>query len=150
MVRRTPRAAQASAVAAWDAGERAESQQPLEPGHGLVAQAHFGLGRVYHELFSQILLVLPQERITPDLVDKGQLFERAEQSYIDAADCYYEAWKCEGEASASIGFKLAFNYLKAKKYVETVDVCNKVLDMYPDYPKIRKEILEKAYVGFRP
>ncbi|KAG6949861.1 hypothetical protein JG688_00014456, partial [Phytophthora aleatoria] len=79
----------------------------------------------------------------------GLVMEK-EQSYIDAAECYQEAWTCEGEASAGIGFKLAFNYLKAKKLVLAVDVCNKVLDQYPDYPKIRKEILEKAYAGFRP
>lgn len=79
----------------------------------------------------------------------GLIMEK-EQSYIDAAECYQEAWSCEGEASATIGYKLAFNYLKAKKFVATVDVCHKVLDMYPDYPKIRKEILEKAYAGFRP
>ncbi|ETP17102.1 hypothetical protein F441_08448 [Phytophthora nicotianae CJ01A1] len=79
----------------------------------------------------------------------GLVMEK-EQSYIDAAECYQEAWTCEGEASAAIGFKLAFNYLKAKKLVLAVDVCNKVLDQYPDYPKIRKEILEKAYAGFRP
>ncbi|KAL4164369.1 hypothetical protein KRP22_004235 [Phytophthora ramorum] len=79
----------------------------------------------------------------------GLVMEK-EQSYIDAAECYQEAWTCEGEASAAIGFKLAFNYLKAKKLVLAVDVCHKVLDQYPDYPKIRKEILEKAYAGFRP
>ncbi|KAJ0406797.1 hypothetical protein ATCC90586_000850 [Pythium insidiosum] len=79
----------------------------------------------------------------------GLIMEK-EQSYIDAAECYQEAWTCEGEASASIGFKLAFNFLKAKKFVLAVDVCHKVLDQYPDYPKIRKEILEKAYAGFRP
>jgi len=79
----------------------------------------------------------------------GLVMEK-EQSYIDAAECYQEAWTCEGEASAAIGFKLAFNYLKAKKLVSAVDVCHKVLDQYPDYPKIRKEILEKAYAGFRP
>ncbi|KAG3135146.1 Tetratricopeptide repeat protein [Phytophthora idaei] len=79
----------------------------------------------------------------------GLVMEK-EQSYIDAAECYQEAWTCEGEASAGIGFKLAFNYLKAKKLVLAVDVCNKVLDQYPDYPKIRKEILEKACAGFRP
>ncbi|KAL0591594.1 hypothetical protein ABG067_001192 [Albugo candida] len=79
----------------------------------------------------------------------GHIMEK-EQSYIDAADCYDEAWACEGEASATTGFKLAFNYLKAKKYVASVDICHKVLNLYPDYPKIRKEILEKAYAGFRP
>ncbi|KAF1327944.1 Tetratricopeptide repeat protein 21b, partial [Globisporangium splendens] len=79
----------------------------------------------------------------------GLIMEK-EQSYINAPECYQEAWSCEGEASTTIGFKLAFNYLMAKKFVATVDVCHKVLDMYPEYLKIRKEILEKAYAGFRP
>ncbi|OQR92577.1 hypothetical protein ACHHYP_03510 [Achlya hypogyna] len=79
----------------------------------------------------------------------GLIMEK-EQSYQDAADCYNEAWKCGGEASAPIGFKLAFNYLKAKRYVEAIDVSQKVLDKFPDYPKIRKEIREKAQAGLRP
>ncbi|KDO33302.1 hypothetical protein SPRG_02111 [Saprolegnia parasitica CBS 223.65] len=79
----------------------------------------------------------------------GLIMEK-EQSYQDAADCYGEAWKCGGEASAPIGFKLAFNYLKAKRYVEAIDVSQKVLDKFPDYPKIRKEIREKAQAGLRP
>ncbi|CAK4097343.1 unnamed protein product [Aphanomyces euteiches] len=79
----------------------------------------------------------------------GLIMEK-EQSYQDASDCYHEAWKCGGEASAPIGFKLAFNYLKAKRYVEAIDVSQKVLDKFPDYPKIRKEIREKAQAGLRP
>lgn len=73
-----------------------------------------------------------------------------EQSYQDAAESYEQSWKCEGMASATIGFKLAFNYLKAKRYIETIDVCNKVLSMYPAYPKIKEEILHKAYAAIRP
>ena len=42
------------------------------------------------------------------------------------------------------GYKLAFNYLKARRYVDTIDVCHKVLQNNPSYPKIRKDILEKA------
>ncbi|KAJ3123687.1 Tetratricopeptide repeat protein 21B [Physocladia obscura] len=73
----------------------------------------------------------------------GYIMEK-EASYKDAADSYNQAWKLERESNASIGFKLAFNHLKAKKYVEAVEICQKVLKMYPDYPKIRKEILDKA------
>ena len=40
-----------------------------------------------------------------------------EQSYADAADAYERAWHFSSEASASVGFKLGFNYLKAKRYV---------------------------------
>ncbi|PNW81978.1 hypothetical protein CHLRE_06g268800v5 [Chlamydomonas reinhardtii] len=79
----------------------------------------------------------------------GQIMER-EQAYKDAADHYENAWKHENQASAQVGFKLAFNYLKARRYVEAVDVCHKVIKAFPDYPKIRKEILEKARMGLKP
>eukprot|EP00899_Mesostigma_viride_P018008 jgi/Mesvir1/26208/Mv02392-RA.1 len=79
----------------------------------------------------------------------GQIMER-EQSYKDASDHYEKAWKFENEASPSVGYKLAFNYLKAKRYVEAIDVCNKVLAAYPKYPKIKKDILDKARQSLRP
>ena len=48
-----------------------------------------------------------------------------------------------------VGYKLAFNYLKARRYVDTIDVCQKVLQNNPSYPKIRKDILEKARQSLR-
>ena len=44
----------------------------------------------------------------------GLVMEK-EQSYADAADAYERAWHFESERSASVGFKLGFNYLKAKR-----------------------------------
>lgn len=79
----------------------------------------------------------------------GLIMER-EASFGDASDNYERAWTYMNEASASIGYKLAFNYLKARRYVEAIDVVHKVLKMYPDYPKIRKEILDKARGFLRP
>lgn len=49
-----------------------------------------------------------------------------------------------------MGYRLAFNYLKAKRFVEAIDVCKKVLQDHPTYPKIQKEILEKARMSIRP
>ncbi len=49
-----------------------------------------------------------------------------EQSYKDAADHYELAWRHEACSSAGVGYKLAFNYLKAKRFVEAIDVCHKV------------------------
>ena len=57
---------------------------------------------------------------------------------------------CENELSPVIGFKLAFNYLKAKKYVDAINVCHKVLKQFPDYPRMRKDILDKARANLRP
>jgi len=79
----------------------------------------------------------------------GQIMEK-EQSFIDASNHYENAWKYENETSPSVGYKLAFNYMKAKRYVEAIDVCHKVLQSSPNYPKIRKDILEKSRAALRP
>ncbi len=59
----------------------------------------------------------------------GAIMER-EQSYKDAADHYERAWRHEACSSAAVGYKLAFNYLKAKRFVEAIDVCHKVRHVY--------------------
>lgn len=53
------------------------------------------------------------------------------------------------KACLSSGYRLAFNFLKAHKYVEAVDVCHRVLEKYPNYPRIRKEIMDKARQSIR-
>ncbi|XP_008155388.2 tetratricopeptide repeat protein 21A [Eptesicus fuscus] len=73
----------------------------------------------------------------------GFIMEK-EQSYQDAAANYELAWKFSHYANPAVGFKLAFNYLKGKKFVEAIEVCHNVLGKYPNYPKIREDILVKA------
>ncbi|XP_053569759.1 tetratricopeptide repeat protein 21A [Bombina bombina] len=79
----------------------------------------------------------------------GYIMEK-EQSYKDAAENYQLAWKYSSQSNPSVGFRLAFNYLKDKKYVDAIDVCHKVLKDCPAYPIIRKEILEKAQACLKP
>ncbi|XP_020826210.1 tetratricopeptide repeat protein 21A isoform X1 [Phascolarctos cinereus] len=79
----------------------------------------------------------------------GLIMEK-EQSYKDAASNYELAWKYGNRANPSIGFKLAFNYLKDKRFVEAIEVCHSVLKEHPNYPKIREDILEKAQGSLRP
>ncbi|GMH34337.1 hypothetical protein BSKO_02171 [Bryopsis sp. KO-2023] len=79
----------------------------------------------------------------------GQIMER-EQAYQDAANHYQSAWKFENEASAQVGYKLAFNYLKAERFAEAIDVCNKVLKENPEYPQLKTDIMNKAVAGLRP
>jgi tetratricopeptide repeat protein 21B len=78
----------------------------------------------------------------------GYIMEK-EQSYRDAADHYEFAWKMENESNPSIGFRLAFNYLKAKRYVEAIEICHKVLKKNPDFPKIKVGILDRARLSVR-
>ncbi|XP_042192463.1 tetratricopeptide repeat protein 21B [Callorhinchus milii] len=78
----------------------------------------------------------------------GYIMEK-EQSYKDAAVNYEMAWKYGNHTNPTIGYKLAFNYLKAKRYVDAIDICHKVLGAHPNYPKMRKDILDKARAALR-
>jgi tetratricopeptide repeat protein 21B len=67
-----------------------------------------------------------------------------QQVYSDAAEHYERAFKCDQELNPSMGYKLAFNYLKSKRYMEAIDIGNEILQKYPEYPKIQSEIIDKA------
>ena len=72
------------------------------------------------------------------------IIKEKEHSYVDAANHYEKASKLTLEKSPSIAYRLAFNYLKAKRYIDCINICKKILQVYPDYPKIEKDILQKA------
>uniref|UniRef100_A0A2D4N2U2 Tetratricopeptide repeat protein 21B n=2 Tax=Micrurus TaxID=8634 RepID=A0A2D4N2U2_9SAUR len=78
----------------------------------------------------------------------GYIMEK-EQAYRDAAINYEMAWKYGNQTNPAIGFKLAFNYLKAKRHIDAITICHKVLEAHPNYPKIKKEILDKARASLR-
>ena len=73
----------------------------------------------------------------------GLIYEK-EQAYKDAATHYEKAWEFCNESSPAVGYRLAFNYLKAKRYVEAINICQQVLKISENYPKIRKDVLDKA------
>jgi len=78
----------------------------------------------------------------------GYIMEK-ESSYKDAAQHYEQAWKYSNKGNPTIGYKLAFNYMKAKRYTDAIDVSHNILDKYTSYPKIRKEVLEKSRENLR-
>jgi len=63
---------------------------------------------------------------------------------IGSTEHYDVAWKMSSMKNASVGFRLALNYLKTKKYVKSIDICKEVLKTYPEYQSMKKDILEKA------
>jgi hypothetical protein len=52
--------------------------------------------------------------------------------------------------TAAVGYKLAFNLLKAKRYVDAINICHLVLQIQPGYTKLEQEILFKARQSLRP
>ncbi|KAK4881230.1 hypothetical protein RN001_004549 [Aquatica leii] len=72
-----------------------------------------------------------------------------EQTYKEACSYYDSAWKYSGKMNPSIGYKLAYNFMKSKRHAEAIDVCQQVLKNHPDYPRIRKDILDKCMNNLR-
>lgn len=93
------------------------------------------------ELLKKVILV---NRSHPKAYEYLGFIMEKEASYADAATHYEQCWKLMRHGNPSIGFKLAFNLLKAKRFVDAIDVCHKVLASNPEYPKIKIEILDKA------
>ena len=77
---------------AWDPATSDPDAEPLPDGHAIIAHAHYGRGRVYHELLLEIRLVLPEEQMIEDLIDKGQLLEQAQEAYLDAVRTGHRYW----------------------------------------------------------
>lgn len=78
----------------------------------------------------------------------GYINER-EQKYAVAAEQYERCWRLGGCMDAAIGFKLGFSYMKAKRFMDAIDVANCVLTKFPDYPKIKTEILDRSRFALR-
>ncbi|XP_014471682.1 PREDICTED: tetratricopeptide repeat protein 21B-like [Dinoponera quadriceps] len=78
----------------------------------------------------------------------GYIAEK-DQNYREAAARYAQAWKCGGKTKLSIGYKLAYCCLKAKAYADAIEACNEVLRQSTDFPRIRKDILEKCINNLR-
>ncbi|KAK9499031.1 hypothetical protein O3M35_003547 [Rhynocoris fuscipes] len=72
-----------------------------------------------------------------------------ENNYQKAVEHYRQAWRLSGESDPSLGYKLGYTQLKNKQYADAISTCQRVLQLHPDYPKIRKEILDKALPRLR-
>ncbi|VDK84622.1 unnamed protein product, partial [Onchocerca ochengi] len=79
---------------------------------------------------------------------RGYLCER-EQKWDEAAANYEEAWRISKCRNPTIGYKLAYNYLKCRKPFECIEICHRVLELYPNYPRIKREIMDKARATIR-
>lgn len=78
----------------------------------------------------------------------GMIAEK-EQRYKEASNFYSNAWKFNGKTIPAIGYRLAYNCMKSKKFTDAIDVCYQVLKISPDYAKIKKDILEKSVSSLR-
>lgn len=77
------------------------------------------------------------------------LIREKEQAYADASDFYEKAFELTSRKSAAIGYRLAYNYMKAKRYIECLEVCRQVTEVHPNYVAIKTDIEEKVILSIR-
>lgn len=68
------------------------------------------------------------------------LIREMEQAYADASEFYEKAFNLTNRKSAAMGYRLAYNYLKAKRNIECLEICRQVTEVYPNYTAIKTDI----------
>ena len=68
------------------------------------------------------------------------LIREKEQAYADASEFYEKAFDLTSRKSAAIGYRLAYNYMKAKRYIDCLQVCRQVTEVHPNYTAIKTDI----------
>ncbi len=62
--------------------------------------------------------------------------------------CYGRSWELENNMSATVGYKLSFNYLKIHQYVDAIEISKKVLNLNPNHAGV-KAILNQSFAMLR-
>lgn len=103
-----------------------------------------------YDLASELLKkILTHNKTCTKAYEFSGIISEKEQNYKEASLHYDCAWKFGGRNNPAIGYKLAFNFMKCKKYADAIDVCQQVLRNHPDYPRIKKDILDKSINNLR-
>lgn len=103
-----------------------------------------------YELASELLKkVLQYNKSCCKAYEYSGFIAEKEQKYKDAASFYDSAWKYNGRNNPALGFKLAYCLMKCKKYAEAIDISQLILKINSEYPKVKKDILDKCINNLR-
>ncbi|KAK7862078.1 hypothetical protein R5R35_011496 [Gryllus longicercus] len=65
-----------------------------------------------------------------------------EQYYSEAAKQYQNAWKFGGYSNPQIAYRMAYNYMKDRKYVQALDTCQTIKKLHPGFADTCLDIVE--------
>ena len=94
--------------------------------------------------------VLQHNKSSAKAHELGGYIAEKSQLYKEAVKKYNSAWTCCGRSKPQIGYKLAYNHMKSKRFADAIEICQQVLKIHPDYTIIQKDILEKCRNHLRP
>lgn len=117
---------------------RAPAEDRLADNAEFMVQAQFGIGSAFHHQVLAIPLVLPPERMRQDLNRQGELFLRAQASYIRAIRAHHPRW------SVAAGFMVGRLYEDFYIHIFSAEIPDEVrnnpeaLKLY--FSEVRKHI----------
>ncbi|TGZ63953.1 hypothetical protein CRM22_006632 [Opisthorchis felineus] len=126
----------------------AEDSEDLELSWLLLAEIYIKIGKT--ELAQELLkrCIQYNRSCIKAYEFTGYVMEK-EQNFHEAARNYELAWNISNKNNPSIGYKLAHARLKARQLLGAIEVCLQVLAVYPNYPRIKTDVLDKARLQVR-
>lgn len=85
-------------------------------GSDIFAEAYFRRGELYQNLFTDVPLRLPVERMRADLKEKVRFFRQSQSSYIDALNAHHPYW------ATAAGMKLGVLYEEFYRHILQAEV----------------------------
>lgn len=70
----------------------------------------------------------------------ASIFEKKKDN-IGASEALYSAWELTSKNDCNIGYRLAFNLMKAQNPVEAIKVARVILEKHSNFPKVKEQIL---------
>ncbi len=98
----------------------------------------------FQEAEKELRKVLKHNKSNVKAYEYMGLIKEKEKDHSMAAQHYQTAFKISNFKNAGVGFRLAFNYLKAQRYTDTLDVGKQILNVIPDYPRLKDDLMLKA------
>jgi tetratricopeptide repeat protein 21B len=77
------------------------------------------------------------------------LIKEKNRDHVEAAAHYQTAFRMSNNKNAGVGFRLAFNYMKAQRFTDTIEIGKQILSVHPEYPRLKDDLLVKARQNIR-
>jgi len=109
----------------------------------MMADAHIAQ-RDFEKAADNLNKVLQHNKSNVKAQEYMGLIKEKEKDHFSAAHHYQQAFQMSNNKNPSVGYRLAFNYMKAQRYTDTIDIGRQILKVYPDFPQVRNELMAKA------
>lgn len=99
----------------------------------MMADSHIAT-RDFESATKELQKVLKHNKSNVKAQEYMGLIKEKEKDHIGAALHYKSAFEMSNHKNAGVGYRLAFNYIKANRFTDTIDIGRQILKLYPNFP----------------